>query len=144
MPLTMENNVSQMAATATLAGPYSFHEIVHHHFAHSCTRFVKIFSTKVKFKSTEIQTTIQNFLKCIYFTSAHRHNTFQYNLTPNKTLNYNSQIRSGYSSGRVQVLALPRKPAFHICDNRLPQRRFLSAHEDSPFRYRPITAEGSA
>jgi len=29
MPLTFENDISQMAATVTLAAPYPFHEIFH-------------------------------------------------------------------------------------------------------------------
>ena len=29
MPLTMENDIRQMAATATVAAPYPFHEIFH-------------------------------------------------------------------------------------------------------------------
>lgn len=65
-------------------------------------------------------------------------------LKPNINLYYNSQIRSRYSSGGMQVLALPRKPPIHVCDHRLPQWRFLSPHEDSPLSYRPITAEYSA
>ena len=33
MPLIMKNNISQMATTTTLTGPYPFHEIFHNQIA---------------------------------------------------------------------------------------------------------------